>query len=220
MKIALLTHFTPTPEGDYNELFKLTGPLRDEYCARHGYEHIVQNGFYKYPEFYYAFDRLVLLRDLLDKPDAADVFFVLNVQAVICNITKRIEDIIDDEHDVYFSKDVHGGNCGAYIVKNTDFTRRWLDFIISQEPNYRSAPWKEQKCWCDWWLHENWTWKIHLLPQRAINSYFYHLYKPWPPGETPGDFRRGDLLVNLPGLNLAQRLDLVKQILANDMIIR
>lgn len=215
----MLTQYLPTIKEDYTQLANLTIPIRDEYCAKHNYEHIVQSGPYKHPEFYYAYDRLVLLRDLLDKPGAADVFWVANVQGVVTNLNKTIESTIDDEHDFWVSKDCHGINMGSFLVRNTDWSRSWLDFIISQEPVYRNDSWKEQRCVMNWWMNEHWTWMIHLLPQRAINSYQYWRYNPWPP-HTPGNWRKGDLFLNLPGLNLQERLVIVKEILASDMIIR
>ncbi len=219
MKIALLTHYVPTSKDDYSQLAALTVPNRDEWCSRHGYQHIVQRGPYKDAAMYYAFDRLVLLRELLDKPDAPDFVWVLNVQAVITNLTRQLEDFLDGEHSFWVTKDCHGINLGSFIARNTDWTKRWLDFIIAHEPAYRAADWKEQKVVQDWWMHEDWTWKIHLLPQRAINSYLYQLYPPWPP-ETPGNWRPGDLALNLPGTTLQQRLDIVRQVLQSDMIVR
>lgn len=218
MKLALLTHYVPTEREDYTELFKLTGPLRDEYCARHGYEHVVQRGAYGNLE-YYAYQRLQLLRDLMDKPNAADVYWVANVQGIITSMEKRIDDVVDGEHEWFHSKDCHGVNLGSFVVCNTPFSREWLDFLIAQEPNYRNRPWKEQQAVMDWWLHEKFTWKIHLVPQRVLNSYQYWRYQPWPE-TTPGNWRKGDLFLNLPGMSLSQRLRAVSEILASDMILR
>lgn len=220
MKVALLTQYVPTEREDYTQLAALTVPNRYEWCQRHGYEHIVQRGHFADPASYYAFDRLKLLRNLLDRPGAAEVYWVLNVQAVITNLTKRLEPVLDDEHDFWVTKDCHGLNLGSYVVRNTPWARGWLDHIIGLEPAYRDHCWKEQKTIMDWWQHEDWTWMIHLLPQRAINSYLYsRLYSPWPP-TTPGEFRKGDLCLSLPGLNLQQRLDLVREVLAGEMITR
>lgn len=219
MTIALLTHYVPTAKDDYTQLAALTVPNRDEWCARHGYRHIVQCGTYKMQGAYYAFDRLALLRDLLDKPDAPDIIWVLNVQALITNLTRPL-DFLDDEHDCWLTKDCHGINLGSFIVRNTAWTKRWLDFIIAHEPAYRAADWKEQKVVQDWWMHEDWTWMIHLLPQRACNSFLYSpLYPPWP-ATTPGQWRKGDLCLNLPGTSLQQRLDIVSQALQSGIIVR
>lgn len=214
MKIALLTFYT----SEYQSLADITIPNRDEWCKAHGYEHIVKVGPYKGLP-YYAYDRLAYVRDLLDRENAPDIIWVLNVQGVITNMTRRLEPVLDDEHDFWVNKDCHGLNLGSFIVRNTNWSRSWLDFLISMEPRYRNEPWKEQKCIMDWWQHEQWTWKIHLLPQRAINSYQYWRYNPWPP-ETPGNWRKGDLALSLPGLNLEQRLEAVKQILESDMVVR
>lgn len=219
MKITLLTQYVPTPQEDYTQLADLTIPNRDEWCNRHVYQHIVQRGHFADPGSYYAFDRLKLLRHLLDQPGAADVFWVYNVQGVITNLTRRLEPVIDDEHDFWITKDCHGINAGSFLVRNTPWSRQWLDFVIGSEAHYRNDSWKEQRCIQHWWQHEHWTWMIHLLPQRAINSYDYGLYHPWPP-HTPGNWIKGDLCLSLPGLNLQQRLKLVTEILAGDKMIR
>lgn len=218
MKVALVTQHV-ADKGDYSQLAALTLPNRDEWCQRHGYEHIVQQGFYKNPAVYYAFDRLMLVRDLLDRADAPDIFWVLNVSSLITNISKPLVDVLDDEHDFWIAKDVHGLNAGSFVVRRSDFCRRWLDFLISMEPRYRNDCWFEQRGMMDWWQHENWTWKIHLVPQRAIQSYDYSLYRPWPP-ETPGNWRRGDLCLGLPGLDLNQRLAIAREWLPSDRIVR
>lgn len=218
MSTTLVTQFIPTPKENYQELADLTIPIRNRYCEIQGYKHFVQSGFYKHPDWYYAFDRLVLLRDLLDKPDATEFYWVLNVQAVITNLTKKVENLLDDEHDLWLTKDVHGINLGSFIVRNTPWTRQWLNFIIGMEPRYRHEPWKEQRAFQDWWMHEDWTHKIHLLPQRSINSFFYVLYPPWN-YTTSGNWRPGDLAVNIPGLTLVQRIELVKKIIADKIII-
>ena len=215
--LTLLTHYVPTPKEDYTELADLIVPARESYCARHGYKHLVQRGMYG-GFSYYAYGRLKLLRDYLDSPDATQFVWVLNVQSVLTNHTKQVTDVLDDEHDAYLTKDCHGLNLGSFVVRNTPWTKSWLDFIISLEPNYRFHPWHEQKAFMDFWLHENWTWMIHLLPQRALNSYQYQRYKPWPP-HTPGNWRLGDLVLSLPGLNLQQRLEIVRSKEIQDSII-
>ncbi len=46
------------------------------------------------------------------------------------------------------------------------------------------------------------------MPHPAINSYWYARYGRGP--ETPGDWRPDHLVLSLPGLDLAERLSIVR----------
>lgn len=208
MTIALLTHYLPTPQEDYQQLADLAVPQRDAYCARHGYRHIVQRGSFR-SDAYYAYDRLVLLRDLMDRPDAASVYWLLNLSSIITTPAVAVEQYLSPEYDFFLTKDVHGIQGGSMLFRNTPWTRDWLDFLISLEPQYRSG-WHEQQCIADHWLHERWAYKIDLLPQHTINAFRYILYPPWDES-TSGNWRPGDLVLSLPGTTLAQRLKIWRE---------
>ena len=85
MKISLLTFYT----NEYQSLADLTVRNRNEWCARHGYHHEIKVGPYKGLP-YYAYDRLVYLRDML-VPGGPDIVWTLNVQAVITNLARPLE---------------------------------------------------------------------------------------------------------------------------------
>lgn len=217
MKIALLTHYLPTERENYQNLANLTLPNRQAYCDKHGYEHWIQCGPYKYPDWYYAYDRLVNLREKLDQRPDVDFVFVLNIQSIISNFNIKIESLIDENHDFWVSKDINFINCGAMIFRNCQWTKEWLDFIISKEPVYKNAVWHEQKCIIDNWSQPKWVHRINLVPQYFFNSYDYTLYN-WS-DRTNGMWKKGHFVLSLPGLNLQQRIDYVNKFFNEDKII-
>ncbi len=228
MKIALLTHYLPTPAEDYTQLAALTVPNRDEWCARHGYQHIVHKGPYGNPALYYAVQRLYLLHDLMKQRPDIEMWWVLNVQAVITNLTKRLDYAVPDIHeslekdskDFWVAHDCHGLNAGSFIVRNSEWGREWVRFIADQSAaRGDSHVWHEQKVMQELTPHVFFRDRIEIVPQRAFNSYEYRRYPPWN-SDTPGDWRKGDLVLSLPGLTLQERLDIVRQVLQSDMIVR
>lgn len=204
---ALITYYLPTERENYAELAKLTVPLRDEYCARHRVDHLVFAGPYHNPGWYYAFQRLKLVRDLMNGR-AYRYFWVLNVQALITNMTVDFEDFASPGDWMLVTRDVNSLNAGSMIFANCDWTKRWLDYIISLEPVYRNDCWYEQRAMIHNYEKPEWAEHIKILPQNTINSYDHSLYNLST--EIDGHWRPGDLTLSLPGLNLQQRLEIAR----------
>lgn len=205
MNIGLLTFYL----SNYQELANLIVPERRKYCEKHDYENLVVVGPYKEKDWYYAYDRLVFVRDYLDSNKNMEFIFVLNIQSVITNFTKKITDFTDDTYDCWVTKDVGGINCGSMIFRNSDWTKKWLDFIISKEPEYRNDCWHEQRCFQHNWMEPKWAHKINLLPQNSINSYLYTWFPPWNE-KTSGHWKSGDFILSMPGTDLKRRLEVVR----------
>ena len=219
MSLTIVTHYLPTETADYQKLADLTLPNRDEYCKAHGYHHLVHKGPHHDPAWYYGFQRLKLIRDAMDHEGATEFYWMLNMSGLITNMRKRVEARTDNEHDLWMCKDVHGINWGSAVLRNTQWSRDWLDFLCALEPLYRSHSWHDQKAIQDWWLHERWTHKISLLPQRQLQSFRYTLYPPWS-DKTPGHWRFGDLCIQFPGVTLEDRIKHVTEMLTDGSILR
>lgn len=194
MKITLLTFYS----REYQSLADITVPNKEEYCRRAGYEHIVRTGPYANAAYYYAVDRLIFLKDLLSRSTGApELVWVLNLHTYIMNYQKRLEEVVSEEHDFFISADCHGLNAGSFVVRRSEWSCRWLDFIIG-EALRGNHHWHEQKVMQDHAGDPEWRDKIRILPQNAINSYDYRLYNMSE--STEGQFRRGDLLFHAPGI--------------------
>lgn len=208
MSLAILSYYLPTKSENYEELAKLTLPNRKEYCDNFGFNHFICSGPYNDPNMYYAYQRLLLLRDLMfNTKGDIEYYWVINIQAVITNMKKNVLDYVDPEHHFWITRDINGINAGSFIVKNSDRGMDWINFLISKEPEYRNDCWHEQRVIQHNENNPNYKDVIKVLDHPSINSYFYDLYN-WP-DTTPGSWKQGDLLLSLPGLNLKQRLDLV-----------
>ena len=220
MKLALFTQHFP----NYQSLADLAVPNHEEYCIRHGYQHIVHQGAYANPNWYYGFQKIQYILDLFYDPakvgatESPDLVWSLNLPSVITNMTIPVTEYLQDSNaDFWITKDCHDINGGSLVVRKSEWSKRWLEFIIANEPIYKNHCWFEQKVMIDHWQNPEWKSRISILHQRLINSYVYQLYPPWNSG-TIGDWRRGDLVLSFPGTNLEQRLKLVEETLRNRVI--
>ncbi len=201
--ISILSFYTP----DYQDLANITLLNKDDYCVKNEYEHIKATTPFGNPDNYYAFQRIAYLRDLLfNKTNNTDYVWVLNIHTMIMNFNTRVEQFLDEQHDFYISKDVNNINAGSFIIKKTDWSKKWLDFILSKESSHKNHCWFEQKIMIDNWQNQEFKDKIKILEHPSINSYFYDLYNHTP--STPGNFNKGDFVLHLPGLNKQQRIDI------------
>ena len=197
MSTALLSFYTT----DYQPLVDVTGPVKDAYCAKQGYRHIVKLAPYGDPSRYYAFARLAYLRDLLfgDLPEGrgVEVVLVMNSHAQVMNHTIRVESLLDDKHDFYIAKDVNGLNAGVFIARKSDWLKTWLDHLLSMENRHHEHCWKEQKLMQDTWEWPEFKSHIQIVDQRLLNAYLWRHYD-WA-DTSPGQWQPGDFIIHIPG---------------------
>jgi hypothetical protein len=136
-----------------------------------------------------------------------DFVWVLNIQSIITNFTQRIEEYLDDTHDFYVTKDCHDINMGSFIVRKSEWTKKWLEFLLEESPKINHC-WHEQQVVIQYHKDARFSDKIKILPQETINAYDYRQYD-WP-DSTPGQWQPGSLVLSLPGMNLPQRMVLAK----------
>ena len=215
MNLTILTSYYV----NYQPLADLVLPNREEYCRRHGYGHYIQIGPYDGLNWHQGTARIKQIYDMLFKsPNEIDSIWCLDIDAIIMNLTKKVEDFLDDDHDFFIAKDVHGVNGGSFIVRKSEWAKEWLYFL-----------WTEaliiNHCW-----HENRVMHLHaetnprfkdkikVLPHPSINSYFYDIYNR--PTTTPGHFNKGDFVLHLPGLNIDKRLEVFRSSEVQNAIVR
>lgn len=207
MKIALLTFYSP----HYQKVADLTLPDKDAYCVKNSYQHIVKIGPYRDENLYYAIDRLIYLYDILFKEqNDIDAIWILNVQSLITNYNKKIEDLLDTKHDFYISPDVGGLNAGSFIVKKSDWLKLWLEEVIKLAPNVNHCHW-EQTAISRLSGDDRFKEKIEILKQNDINSYNYPYYAPNWNENTPGHWKSGDLAISFPGISFERRLEIIPE---------
>ncbi len=224
MKIMLLTQYLE----NYADLAAVTNAERRAYVERwhrRGHDYI-NNTFVGELDggLPFGFQRIKLIRNLLDSKIAPDVIFWQGCDTIILNHEKPIELFLGlpyaDRYDFFITADVHGLNSDSFIVRNTPWVRSWLDFILSK------VEWAQHHCWAEqavmqrYWQSEGAIHKIMLLPQGMINSYDYSLYPPWDPATTAGQVQKGDFLLHLPGLDKEKRLEIFQSERVRELMIK
>jgi hypothetical protein len=211
MKFALLTYYTTWPV-DYQPIADIIIPNRDAYCRRHGYDHAVATGLsYDLPDSqYYARYRLQYLCDYLMGHGTVDYCWVLNVSSYITGPEKRLEDLVDDHHDIYFTHGVGVLNAGSFIVRNCATVWDWLICMVAESVDNDNEQLAIQHSEKD----PRFSYLFKILPQRSINSYWHELYgNLYGPLDklTEGQWQPGDLVISLPGVSLADRLKILRE---------
>ncbi len=198
-QVGLLSFFT----ADYEALHRVVSPVKEEYCNRHGYRHIVKIGPYGDPQSYYAYSRLKYIRDLfwggLPEGDGIEVILCMNGHAQVMNLTLTVQRLIDPHHDLYVAADPHGLNCGVMIFRKSPWLKGFLDVWLSLEQQYAAHSWHEQKALQDMWASHRLQLrgKIQLVDQRFLQTYLWRHYD-WEP-TSPGQFVKGDWIIHVPG---------------------
>jgi len=207
MKILILSQAL----ANYKELTDITWTNQRAYATRQGYDFFGQMG--PYCDLGYDYQRIQLLYDVLFKESLGvryDAVWWLGTDAMVMNHTKRIEEYMTvTDKSLYVHLDVNGLNNDSFVLRNTEWSRRWLQMTLDKEQEYRSHCWESQKCWQEHLTRNEsngtpWRNEIEILNHPSINSYLYRFYN-WPES-TPGNFSKGDFVLHLPGMNLDQRL--------------
>lgn len=184
MRVAIVTSISQNIAG----MVSLTLANRMEYCLRHGYSFIADNK--PYAEAVAGVASMVPLLDIYD------MVWTLDADAVITNMTQRVEELsclgphvtVCEEGIVPWNR----LNCGSIVWRDTLETRWLLESITVQRKQWASLP-------CIWQ-----TWLEHraaelgdvltIAPMRSFNSCEWNLPGggDGPPGShwKPGDFVR------------------------------
>lgn len=208
-KIGLLTAYY----DNYKPLAEIVVPNLQGYCRKHEY------GFYNYIlsplGAHYSFKRIKMLRELFSY-EAIDIIFCTDIDILITNHNIKIESFLDNKHDFYITKDVNGINAGNFIIKNTVWSRAFLDFILSKQDSFDNDQVVLESIKDD----VQWNSKIKILSHPSINSYIYDNYgENWgvigdrkieKPTEEEGDWREGNFVLHLPGIPLDKRIEILK----------
>lgn len=208
MNLTLLTHYIPTLKEDYQVIADLTIPTKDAYCERFGYRHMVHAGPYGNERLYWAIQRLQLVYDyLFSGVNDVDAVWALNPQSLITSLKIDVADYLTPDHDFFITADINGLNAGSFIVRKTEWSRRYLECLLKLAPNVNHGHWEQMAMIRTYQLPE-WAPKIGILPHPSINSYLYsRLYNM--PDTTPGQWKPGHLVLSLPGTTFQQRIEIL-----------
>ena len=210
MKVTLLTMWA----DNFKRIADISLPNFKAYCERHGYdlkELKIDSERFHYQK--HIFLKEFLLTDV-------EVVFYIDIDAIITNQSLPVESFLDDEHDFYTTKDINEINTGTFILKNTEWGK-WFNGLILGESKYYNNEQNVINAFHNTPFVKN---KFKILPHPSINSYPYEYYYPsygyigWEDGDKAntkpthqqGNWEEGDFVMHVPGLELNQRAEILK----------
>lgn len=176
MTFAIVSNWRdPDGQTDWKELAGLTLPNREAYCARHGYECRVEN-------FAGHFGKI---EAVLKNWTAANWLWCLDVDAVITNPERRLDELTAGGGDVILTCDQNGLNSGSILFRTIHAVREILERILANRKSYDVAPWHEQNGFAyQLWMIRD---RVRIVEKSAMNSY-------------PSDWRPEHFVLHYPGI--------------------
>lgn len=217
MKIAVLVLYTE----DWEDLYNMVGQLTRYYCDKHGYVyhlHFMTDDCKKD----IGFTKVKLARALF-QINAFDAIWVLDGDVLITSFKNKIEDYITDDNDLFICKDPNGINAGSWIIKKTEWSIKFLDYILEYQ---NKGGWGcEQDAIVSYMKEYPNDEKIKILPHPSINSVPYEHYFPSfgkigfiegekvaKPTHKEGCWQQGDLVCHLPGRTISDRVSIFREL--------
>lgn len=203
MRVCVNTHYTK----DYEGLAAIVIPNLQWYCDKHNYDlHITksENGVFHF----------VKTKDTLNLLEKYDIVFTIELDAMIMNHKIKVEDFIDDYHDIFLCKDVNNYNSGVVITKSTKWAKDFWDIVNLNENNFGD----EQNFFEQYGSRYD---KIKVLPHPSINSIPYKHYHNYgyinysgqaEPLHIQGNFQKNDFICHLPGMTLEKRIEIFSKL--------
>ncbi len=224
MNVLILTQHLE----NYDSLEAVTGANKRAYAERHGYSYFAQRGHYwdfgveRQGSERFDYQRIKLIYDVLYGNVLSrdyDVVWWTGCDTIILDQTRKVEAIIEENPNkgYFIAKDCGGFNNDSTIWVKSEWTKRWLEFLLSVEPQYRSHPWESQWAVIQHAETPEWAEGVCIVPQVLLNAYFYDIHK-WPE-TTPGHAQKGSWLLHIPGSPLDLRLQVFQSQRVADLMI-
>lgn len=202
---------------DYQDLADLTDAPKREYCERYGYEfHVLKETRYS-PIM--GFNKIHYVLDIFQQRPDIEWLLFSECDAMITNMTVRIEDRIDNDYHFIVPVDRLNINSGNFLARNSEAGRAYLQMIVDKEEEYKDESWAEQQVIIDTFTDLSSI--VKLVPQRDMNSYEPQIYDYCDASRdimgNSGAWEPGDWIVHWPGTykptRIARATELSKQII-------
>jgi hypothetical protein len=213
MNIALFTLY----HENYWPLAELVLPNWSEYCDRHDYGLMAHRGPYGHFEGF-GFQKTELVHDeLFVKYNTWEAALVLDLDILITNFTVKVEDFMDESHDIFVTTGFNGLCLGSYIIKKTQGGREIMEFMLANEHGYNNEQDTLKYHLDDPVLKD----RIKLFPYHAFGSFMLSLYpEHGTPTRERGNWQPGDFLLHLPGFKIDKRLEVFQSPEVRNAIVR
>ena len=142
------------------------------YCEKWGYSHRLKIQ----TESYQGFDKILFLESLIQEKKY-DWILWCDCDTLITNFNKKIEDIFDEKHDFFLTKDWSNINGGVFLFKTSEAGLKYFYHIknkmyeFAAENVYRFG--EEQTAMIKTHEDPEFSDVLKILPQRSMNSYPY-----------------------------------------------
>ena len=182
-----------------------------EYCKLHGYAAENKTEDFHFTGKVIGFEKTLFALHLLNTHPEYEWIWWTGCDAMITNFNIKIEDKIDPNYDLIMATDCNGINNDSFLMKNSEWSKEYLQHILNVMPLYANHYFYEQQAMID--TYPSRTDRIKLVPQRYMNSYLNQLYphqSVYDKLGTDGTWQPGDWLIHWPGTNLDLRLQLAE----------
>lgn len=197
----------------------ITVPNKTEYCTRHGYcyyQDVFTGGCHPWP----GYDRLPALLMLL-KSNSYDWIFWLGCDALITNMSIRLEDLIDANYGMVAATDGNELQMDSFLVQKG---KRGLELIqrVWDTRNETHGPYLEQSNLIKQSGKPEFSGTVKLIPQKQMNSMRYSLYPDYYWNHrfvqkidclgNNGEWTPGDFVFHVPGRPFETKLNVLREI--------
>ena len=204
-KTTFVTYYSES----YSELADIVLPNRKKYCDNNNYKLVI----YKKPigpEKGPGFNKINFIREELK---TADIVVWNGIDVAFMNLDFKLSTILDrhDTKSIILTSDLFGINSDNMIFKKCAWSEQLLQAIDHLGYClYKNHVWAEQEALIRFAQSEPYVGKIGYEPQNSMNSYLNQFYGR--PITWPGNYKEGDWLIHLPGIDMPSRLKIAKML--------
>lgn len=213
MNLTIVTHYL----RNYQELANITSSSKARYAKRYGYQ--LHEQIENYGGMPFDPQRIQIIYDLFFKSwKSPDIIWWTGCDTLITNhFIPVVNFIADPSKSLFIHKDRNGFNNDSFIIRKTEWTKRFLEFTLKKTEELNSPDWHSQKIWQEYVETDEWKDGLSILTHPGINSYLYAIYGE--PNTMPGDFRKGHLLLHLPALSMEKRISIFNSVIQQGIVI-
>lgn len=135
-RLALLSIHTPPWYKFEGGWTNWTISNHKKYTKKYGYANYIENGKSDPREEVWS-KISALLRHMED--DKHDWYWAIDLDILIMNGDYKIEEILDDQYDLIFTRDWNWFNAGSFFIKNSEWSKKYLRKVLDVQnpvPNF------------------------------------------------------------------------------------
>jgi hypothetical protein len=218
------------------DLADQTDALKKEYCDHNGYEFfaIKDEDFKVFTTPYSSFmdwNKAFYVVELLKNRPDIEWILISEADATITNMTVRMEDKIDNDYHVVIPVDLNTLNGGNWLLRNSPEGRAYIQHMVDVVEDYREDQSPSGKLKDKWGLQQvmidtidQFQNIVKIVEQRYMNSYEPEIYDYCDASRdcfgNDAVWQKGDWIIHWPGIRHNVRLERVKRLNDEDLIVR